>query len=267
MPEPAEVLRLEAVHKSFGQNQVLAGVDLSLRTGESLAVLGKSGSGKSVLLKIITGLLRPDAGRVFLWEGKTDQLTEEDWLPLRRRLGMVFQSGALFDSMSVFDNIAFPLRERKMQPEHEIRRIVEERLEWVSLSDAGRLAPSELSGGMRRRVALARTLAVDPEFILYDEPTSGLDPITGRRIAQLMRDLDRKLNSTSVLVTHDIDCAHIVSSRWAFLSGGRLVQDGSPDTFFSSPLEEVREFLLAEEKAQKLPERTSVRASTSDPEP
>jgi len=265
--EGVDVLQVQAIHKSFGPKKVLDGVGLRLRAGESLAILGRSGTGKSVLLKIITGLLKPDLGHVALWGQRTDDFGEDDWVPLRRRLGMVFQSGALFDSMNVFDNVAFPLRERKMHSEREIGDIVEERLGWVSLSGAGPLAPSELSGGMRRRVAVARTLAADPEFILYDEPTAGLDPITGRKIAHLMRDLDRKLNSTSVVVTHDIECARIVSSRWLYLARGQVLADGSPDEFFASSQEEVRDFLLADERAQKLPLSTTPPADLSAREP
>jgi phospholipid/cholesterol/gamma-HCH transport system ATP-binding protein len=157
---------------------------------------------------------------------------------------MVFQAGALFDSMSVHDNIAFPLRERGAHGEEEIRRIVEERLEWVDLAGQGDRPPSELSGGMRRRVALARTLAADPEFILYDEPTTGLDPLTARKMSDLMHNLDRKLRSTSVLVTHDIACARRVSARWAYLYEGRVVIDAAPEDVLSSGLPEVEEFFL-----------------------
>jgi phospholipid/cholesterol/gamma-HCH transport system ATP-binding protein len=262
-----DVLHVQGLHKSFGPKKVLDGIDLRLGAGEPLAILGRSGTGKSVLLKIITGLLQPDSGRVALWGQWTDDFSEDDWVPLRRRLGMVFQSGALFDSMNVFENVAFPLRERKMHSEAEIRDIVEARLEWVSLSGAGPLAPSELSGGMRRRVAVARTLAADPEFILYDEPTAGLDPITGRKIAHLMRDLDTKLKSTSIVVTHDIECARIVSSRWVYLSRGQVLADGSPEQFFASSEAEVREFLLVEEKAQKLPHSTAPGTHLSGKEP
>jgi phospholipid/cholesterol/gamma-HCH transport system ATP-binding protein len=240
---PEEVLRMESVTKRFGRNLVLDRVSLRLTAGEELAILGKSGSGKSVLLKIVTGLLEPDEGSVFLWGRCMDGLGDEGWLPSRRRLGMVFQAGALFDSLSVFENVAFPLRERKMKDENEIRSIVEERLEWVGLPGQGERPPSELSGGMRRRVALARTLAADPEFILYDEPTAGLDPVTGRKIAHLMRDLDRKLGSTSILVTHDIACARAVSRRWAYLSEGHIVADGSPEELLEGKFPELQEFL------------------------
>jgi phospholipid/cholesterol/gamma-HCH transport system ATP-binding protein len=246
-----EVLVASGIHKSFGTTRVLEGFDLRLREGENLAILGRSGSGKSVFLKIVTGLLIPDAGTVQLWGRHIEDLHEDEWVPYRRRMGMVFQAGALFDSMSVYENVAFPLRERQVQPEAEVRRIVAERLEWVGLPGTEGLSPSELSGGMRRRVALARTLAGEPQFVLYDEPTSGLDPVTGRRIARLMRDLDRKLRSTSILVTHDIECALTMSSRWAFLSGGRVLADGRPEDLLASHDEEIREFLLSVGPARK----------------
>jgi phospholipid/cholesterol/gamma-HCH transport system ATP-binding protein len=251
-----EVLRVEGLTKAFGEKVVLDDVHLTVQSREHLAVLGRSGTGKSVLLKIITGLLEPDRGQVYLWGQPICGLSERDWLPLRRRMGLVFQSGALFDSMTVFENVAFPLRELKMESEAEIRRIVEERLEWVGLSQTGGQAPSELSGGMRRRVALARTLAGDPEFILFDEPTAGLDPVTGRKISHLMRDLDKRLKSTSVVVTHDIDCARTVSGRWAFLSHGRVLAQGAPKELLESGDPEVREFLLPGGVAQNLPEES-----------
>lgn len=250
--EKPAVLRVVGLKKRFGKKVVLDGLNLQLLRGENLVILGKSGTGKSVLLKLLTGLLEPDEGQIFLWGQPTDDLSEDDWVPLRRRMGFVFQSGALFDSLSVLENVAFPLREKNSLKEAEIVRIAEERLEWVSLAGIGPLRPSELSGGMRRRVAIARTLASNPELLLYDEPTSGLDPITGRKISRLMRNMDRKLSSTSILVTHDLDCARTVSTRWAYLAEGRVLCDGTPDTFLSSPHPEVREFLLGEEPARKL---------------
>ncbi len=251
-----EVLRIEGVKLRFGKKVVLDGVDLRVAAGENLAILGKSGSGKSVLLKIITGLLEPDEGQVFLWGQSMVGLSEEAWLPFRRRMGFVFQSGALFDSLTVRENVAFPLREQQVHSEAQIFRIVEERLEWVALPGVAHFRPSELSGGMRRRVAIARTLAADPEFVLYDEPTTGLDPITGRKISRLMRDMDRKLKSTSILVTHDLDCARAVAARWAYLADGKVLCDGPSDGFFSSAHPEVREFLLGEESARNLPHRS-----------
>jgi phospholipid/cholesterol/gamma-HCH transport system ATP-binding protein len=265
---PGEVVRLESVSKRFGKKVVLDRLSLTLREGEDLAILGKSGSGKSVLLKLITGLLKPDQGRLYLWGQPTEGLGEVGWGPLRRRMGLVFQSGALFDSLSVFENIAFPLRERKTCSEAEIRRLVEERLQWVHLAGAGQLAISELSGGMRRRVALARTLAGSPELMLYDEPTTGLDPITGRKVSSLMRDVDRKLKTSSILVTHDLDCSRTVSSRWAYLAGGSVLADGSPDEFLRSQHAEIREFLAGEDLAQELPPVTSPDAAvTTEPAP
>jgi phospholipid/cholesterol/gamma-HCH transport system ATP-binding protein len=233
---------------------VLEGLNLRVHEGENLAILGKSGSGKSVILKIITGLLTADDGEVSLWGQSVRSFKEDDWRPLRRRIGMLYQSGALFDSMSVFDNVAFPARERKVFKELELRQLVEERLEWVGLQGTGDLAPSQLSGGMRRRVALARTIAGNPEFMLYDEPTTGLDPVTGRRISRLMRDLDRKLKSTSILVTHDIGCARTVSSRWAYLSHGRVVVEGTPEEILAIQDPEVREFFISPDMARNLPE-------------
>ncbi len=237
------MLRLRGVCKSFGDHSVLSGVDLDVREGESVAILGRSGSGKSCLLRIILGLMEVDSGSVELWGRPMTDAAEEEWIPLRRRMGMVFQSGALFDSMTVFDNVAFPLREQGGFDEDRIAELARERLEWVELPDTAGYLPSELSGGMRRRVALARTLSFEPEFVLFDEPTTGLDPITSRKIATLMRDLDRKLRSTSILVTHDLECARIVSSRWAYLSGGKVLVTGTPDELARCESEEVKEFL------------------------
>ena len=214
------------------------------------------------MLRIIVGLIQPDHGQVMLWGRPTDGLSEEEWTPFRRRTGMVFQSGALFDSMTVFDNIAFPLRERERYTEGEIRDLVEECLDWVELPGVGDRLPSQLSGGMRRRVALARTLVYRPEFILYDEPTTGLDPLTARKISFLMQDLDRKMNSTSILVTHDIHTARIVSSRWAYLSGGSVLADGAPDELAESGDAELREF-LGSNSAQDLHRNGLGEATTS----
>ncbi len=222
-----EVLRIAGVSKSLGGQPVLTGVDLCVREGDNLAILGRSGSGKSVLLRLIAGLLVPDEGEIYLWGQPTSGLSEDEWRPLRRRMGVVFQSGALFDSMSVFDNVAFPLRERGDLAEDDVRVRVLERLAWVDLAESADKPPSELSGGMRRRVALARTLADGPEFVLYDEPTTGLDPLTGRSISLLMQKLDKKLESTSIIVTHDLQSAELVATRWAYLADGRIAAEGT----------------------------------------
>lgn len=239
-----EVLEITDIHKSFGDNTVLDGVSLALDNGENLAVLGRSGSGKSVLLRIILGLLEADAGRVRLWETDTTGFSDEQWAPLRWRCGLVFQTGALFDSMTVYDNVAFPLRQQG-RPENEIRDEVHTKLEWVELPDSAKSMPSSLSGGMRRRVALARTLAASPEFILYDEPTTGLDPLTGRRISELMRELGTQVCGASILVTHDLQSAQIVSDRWIYLSNGKIAADGRPEELRAGETGEVDDFLSA----------------------
>jgi len=248
-----EVLRGEQVVVKFGSKTVLDRMSLSLEAGENVAILGGSGTGKSVFLKLVVGLLAPNEGSIHLWGQPTEGLDEDAWTPFRRRMGMVFQSGALFDSMSVFENIAFPLRQWGDRDEDAITKRVEECLTWVDLDGVGHQSPSELSGGMRRRVALARTISFEPEFVLYDEPTTGLDPVTARKISRLIRDLDRKLSSTSILVTHDIECARTVASRWAYLAGGKIVADGTPDELLSSGDEELREFLLGGDPARELP--------------
>ena len=247
------MLRGDGVVVKFGKKTVLDGMSLSLDAGENVAILGGSGTGKSVFLKLVVGLLEPQEGSIHLWGESTEALDEDAWLPFRRRMGMVFQSGALFDSMSVFENIAFPLRQRGDRDEDVIAKRVEECLSWVDLEGVGKQSPSELSGGMRRRVALARTISFEPEFVLYDEPTTGLDPVTARKISRLIRDLDKKLSSTSILVTHDIECARTVASRWTYLSGGKIVADGTPDELLSSGDEELREFLLGGDPARELP--------------
>jgi len=236
------VLRVEGVSKAFGPKVVLREVRLRLQAGDHVAILGRSGVGKSVLLRIVAGLIPPDSGSIALWGRSFDGLPEKDWLPVRRRLGMVFQSGALFDSMTIGENVAFPLREHGGFSEDEIDGRVRERLEWVELSDSYDLMPSELSGGMRRRVALARTLATEPELLLYDEPTTGLDPITSRNMSRLMQKLEGKLGSASILVTHDIECARMVAGTWAYLSDGRFLAYGSPEEVEASDVPELRAF-------------------------
>ena len=239
-----EILGLRDVHKSFGPKHVLAGIDLSVTRGEHIAILGKSGTGKSVLLRIILGLLAADRGTVSVWGQDTAGLDDEGWAPLRRRCGLVFQTGALFDSMTVFDNLAFPLR-RQGVAENEIRDAVAEKLEWVELPETAARMPSELSGGMRRRVALARTLIASPEFLLYDEPTTGLDPLTARRMSELMRELGTRVCAASIIVTHDFQAAQIVADRWVYLSGGRVLADGTEEDLRRGAVDEVTEFLNA----------------------
>jgi phospholipid/cholesterol/gamma-HCH transport system ATP-binding protein len=231
------------LHKSFGAKQVLKGVDLSIRKGETVVILGGSGSGKSVLIRHTIGLHRPDAGEVWVDGVEISGFDEDDLMPVRTKVGMLFQGGALFDSMDVFENIAFGLREHTEMSEEQIAARVAEVLDLVELGDVEELAPSDLSGGMRKRVALARAIALSPEGILYDEPTTGLDPILADAINRLIINLQRALNATSVVVTHDIQSAFTVGDRIAFLLEGRLEFVGSVDEARTAKDPRLREFL------------------------
>lgn len=232
-------IRLHDVHKAFAGKPVLRGVELEVRRGETLAVLGSSGSGKSVTLKTVNGLLRPDSGRVEALGVRVDTLSEKQLQPVRRRVSYLFQGGALFDSMSVFDNVAFPLREHQRPGEDELRRRVAELLELVQLGGTEELMPSELSGGMRKRAALARALALQPEVIMYDEPTTGLDPVTGNAIADLIRHLNERFDVTSVVVTHDVPLVRRVAERVVFLHEGRFVFSGTVEAACAGTAPEV----------------------------
>ena len=219
-----EFIRLESLHKSFGPNVVLHGVSVAIRRGETMVILGASGSGKSVLLRHIIGLHHPESGRVWVGEQEVSGSPEEDLVPVRKQVGMLFQGGALFDSMSVFENVAFALREHTEMTEAEIGERVRETLRLVELGEESVLTvnPIDLSGGMRKRVALARAIALEPRGILYDEPTTGLDPITANHINRLIRSLQERLGVTSVVVTHDIASAFLVADRIAFLLDGEM---------------------------------------------
>ncbi len=221
------VLSVRDIHKSFGANRVLTGVSLEVRRGETIVVLGGSGSGKSVLLKHINGLLRPDSGEVEVLGSRVSELPESDLVEVRRRVSYIFQNAALFDSLSVGENVGFPLREHMRFGDDDLERQVEALLARVGLSGTQGLAPSELSGGMRKRVALARGLALEPEVILYDEPTAGLDPLTGLSITALLREVTRTTAATSLVVTHDLAVAKELADRVAFLTGGKFGFTGS----------------------------------------
>jgi phospholipid/cholesterol/gamma-HCH transport system ATP-binding protein len=216
------IVEFRDVWKRYSRREILAGVDLDIHRGEVLCVLGPSGTGKSVTLRHINGLTKPDSGDVRVFGVSVPPLDEEDLAPIRRRLAMLFQGGALFDSMNVEQNIAFPVTEHTDKSPEEVAALVSEKLTMVGLPGIQRKMPSELSGGMRKRVALARSIALEPEIILYDEPTTGLDPVSSEKIAQLIVDLNVRLQTTSVVVTHDVVTARTVADRVGFLYQGRF---------------------------------------------
>ncbi len=242
------VVELRAVSKAFGEKVVLDAVDLTVARGEVLVILGGSGSGKSVTLRHMNGLTQPDAGEVFVEGVEVSRLAEEELGEVRRKVGMLFQMGALFDSMTVFENVAFALYEHTKMSGEEIAARVVEVLGFVDLGpDVLPLLPSSLSGGMKKRVSLARTIALKPDVLLYDEPTTGLDPVTAMTINRLIVDLNSRLATTSVVVTHDIASALFVADRIAFLEKGRFAFVGTPAEARSSDVAALRAFLAAEE--------------------
>jgi phospholipid/cholesterol/gamma-HCH transport system ATP-binding protein len=246
------LIDLQHLSKSFGWHVVLADISLSIEAGESLVVIGASGTGKSVLLKHIVGLLKPDSGEVWFDGKRIDELAERDLMEARKRFGFLFQMGALFDSLNVGDNIAFPLREHTTKSEAEVRQVVADKLRMVGLSGVERKMPAELSGGQRKRVALARAIALDPQVILYDEPTTGLDPVRSDVINQLIIKLGRELNVTSITVTHDMQSAFKIGKRIVMLHEGRIIIDGTPHEIQASDNPIVRQFISGEASEQEL---------------
>jgi phospholipid/cholesterol/gamma-HCH transport system ATP-binding protein len=239
-------ITLHGVEKSFGGKQVLRGIDLQVMEGETLVVLGGSGEGKSVLLRHINGLERPDAGEVWVEGKRLNDLSEEALFPLRREVAMVFQLGALFDSVSVFGNVSYPIREHGERDEAWIKTRVHEVLDMVELKpEVADQCPAELSGGMKKRVALARALAMEPKAVLYDEPTTGLDPLVTHKINLLIRNLQTRLGFTSVVVTHDLKSAFVVGDHFALLDHGRIRFSGTADEVRSTGDELMREFVEA----------------------
>ncbi len=236
---------IEDVYKSFGSKPVLRGMDFSVTRGETVVIVGGSGTGKSVTLKHIIGLLKPDKGRILVDGQDMCCMSRIDLNEFRKRFGMSFQEGALFDSMSVFENIAYPLREHTELTEEEIEQRVREKLEFVDLEPDRVMVqlPSELSGGMRKRVGIARGMANNPEIMLYDEPTSGLDPLTTGTITRLIMKLQRELNVTSVVVSHDIRSVFRMATRVAVLSERRIAFFGTPEEMAASDDEYLRDFL------------------------
>jgi phospholipid/cholesterol/gamma-HCH transport system ATP-binding protein len=246
-PVPGQPLvELVDVRKSFGTNEVLRGVSVALHRGTTLAVMGGSGSGKTVLLRIIAGLIRPDSGTVLLFGTRIDRMREEGMLPLRRRTGFVFQGAALFDSLSVFENVAFPLREHTRLSLGEITDRVHRFLALVGLAGSDDLLPAELSGGMRKRVGIARALVMEPEVVFFDEPTAGLDPTNARLVAELIAELRTGVCDTAIVVTHDVEFADMVADRMAILYQGRFAEVGTPAEIRQSSNEDVRKFLAGD---------------------
>lgn len=247
-------IQLINVHKAFGKQKVLKGVSLAIKKRELFYIIGKSGEGKSVLLKHMIGLIKPDKGKVLVEGQDINAVEGKEAIKLRRKIGMVFQYGALFDSMTVYENVAFPLREHFNYSEEEIREIVREKLSLVDLEGIEHKMPSELSGGMRKRVALARALALNPEILLYDEPTTGLDPVLTEEIDRLISSTRDRVGVTSVVVSHDIWSVVKYADRVAFLSNGRIEFLGTPQEFLDSDNPLVRRFVCArfEESMMKL---------------
>jgi len=237
------MIEINDVHKSFGNHAVLRGVNLTVEKGESMTVIGGSGSGKSVLLKNIIGLLTPDKGRVVIDGQVLNELDEFGLNELRKKFGMLFQMAALFDSLTVWENVGFSLKQHTKLSGKEIRKIATEKLALVGLKDVEDKMPSELSGGMKKRVGLARAICMDAQIILYDEPTTGLDPITADSINDLIVDLRKKLGVTSVAITHDMQSAYKISDRIAMLYKGEIQEIGTPDQIRSTNNPIVRQFI------------------------
>jgi phospholipid/cholesterol/gamma-HCH transport system ATP-binding protein len=237
------MIKIVDLYKSFGTKPVLRGVDLEIETGETMVVIGQSGSGKSVLLKHLIGILKPDKGEIFIDGLEITRLREEELQRITRKFGMLFQAAALFDSLTVGENVSFGLERYTDHSPAEIRRIVAESLNKVGLNDIEGLMPFELSGGMKKRVGLARAIAYGPEIILYDEPSTGIDPIRADSINDLINDLKRDLRVTSVVITHDMVSSYKVADRIAMLYEGRIIEIGTPAEIQASSNPIIRQFI------------------------
>lgn len=246
------LIELRNVSKRFGRLVVLNDLTLNIPEGQSLVVIGASGTGKSVLLKHIVGLLKPDSGEVWFDGKRVDIMSERELVPLREQFGFLFQMGALFDSMTVEQNVAFPLTEHTTKTRAEIQKVALQKLAMVGLPDVGRKMPAQLSGGQRKRVALARAIAMDPRVILYDEPTTGLDPIRSDVINELILKLKHEMSVTSIVVTHDMHSALKVGDRVVMLKEGKIIFDGTPDQVRNSDNPTVQRFVKGEASAEEL---------------
>lgn len=235
------MIRIKDLHKRFGDNVVLKGFDMELMEGENLVIMGKSGSGKSVMIKCLMGLMQPDSGTVEIMEERVLEMEHQELDYLRKKIGFLFQGSALYDSMTVKENLEFPLRKQNM-PQDKKDKLVFQALESVGLLDAIELLPNELSGGMKRRIALARAIILHPKIIIYDEPTTGLDPITAKEIVQLMRDIQKIYGSSALIITHDVDCSRVIADRMILLIDGVNYAEGSFKELSNSKDEKIQAF-------------------------
>ncbi|MCX6181689.1 MAG: ATP-binding cassette domain-containing protein [Bacteroidetes bacterium] len=236
------VVEIRHLKKSFGKNEVLKDINLKIEKGENMVVFGKSGSGKSILIKCLVGLVQPDAGEVLILGKDICKLNDDELNALRKKVGFLFQSGALYDSMSVRENLEFPLRGNKTNTKEETEALVIEALKNVGLEDAIDKMPTELSGGMRKRIGLARTLILKPEIILYDEPTTGLDPITSKEISHLILEVQKKFNTSSIIITHDVECARLTANRMIIIKEGTSDITGTFKELSESKDETIRAY-------------------------
>lgn len=237
------VIRISNLHKAFGDQQVLNGFNLELYEGENLVLMGRSGSGKSVMIKCMVGLMEPDSGEVEVLGKNILEMHQQEKDELRAEIGFLFQGSALYDSMTVQENLEFPLRHhRKKMKGTDTDSMVEEALQSVGLAHTRKLMPAELSGGMQRRIALARALILKPRIIIYDEPTTGLDPITAKEIIQLMMEIQEKYKTSSLIITHDVDCARVISNRMILLLEGRNYAQGTFTELVNSEDPKIRAF-------------------------
>ncbi len=237
----APILRIKDLKKSFGDNHVLNGFTLELFEGENLVLMGKSGSGKSVMIRCLVGLMQPDEGSLEIMGKDISKLAQKEFNELRTQLGFLFQGSALYDSMTVRENLEFPMRQQN-KTEEESLKLVLEALDSVGLSDAIDLMPEELSGGMKRRIALARAIILKPKIIIYDEPTTGLDPITAKEIIQLMRNIQLNYKTSSLIITHDVDCARVISNRMILLIDGINYAEGTFEELSANKDEKIQAF-------------------------
>lgn len=241
-PQRKAVVTVRELHKSFGENEVLRGVDLQLHHGENLVVLGKSGTGKSVLIKILSGLLKPDSGYVNVLGKEVPRLREKELNELRLKIGFSFQHSALYDSMTVRGNLAFPLVRHARLTRREVEKAIDSVLDAVGLLKAKHQLPSELSGGQKKRIGVARTLIMQPEIMLYDEPTAGLDPITSTDINELINEVKERFHTSSIIITHDLACAKMTGDRVSMLIEGRFLREGSFAEVFATDDPRIKSF-------------------------